>query len=244
MEKTLSLKTKDGKKIYCIHNTGDKLSDSVAVFIHGLTGHPNEHNFFNAAQQYPKKSVDVFRPALYWWNEENRKLHECSLTTHSEDLNRVIQYLKPKYRHIHLIGHSCGSPAILKADHHKAATVTLWDPSHLKKGIKDELKEIKVGNKKHWLVADQFSYLLNKEFVNEWEWFDGKNELELIKQITSPLHVVTAQKGILTGAKSYLDVHSGPHKYTEIKGASHCFDESGTESILLNETLKWIKKNS
>lgn len=244
MEKILSLKTKDGKKIRCIHNTSGKQNDSIAVIVHGLTGHPNEHCFFNAAQQYPKKGVDVFRPALYWWNDENRKLHECGLSTHSEDLNRVLQYLKPKYKYIHLIGHSCGSPTILKADHHKATTVTLWDPSYLENGISDELKEIKVGKKTLWLCEDQFSYLLSKQFVTEWEWFNGTNELELIEKITAPLHIVTAEKGILIGSKRYLDAHSGLNKYTEIKGASHCFDELGTEAMLLKETLNWIKKHS
>jgi hypothetical protein len=244
MEKTLSLKTKDGKKIHCIHNTSTKQNDSVVIIIHGLTGHPNEHCFFNAAQQYPKKGIDVFRFALYWWNKENRKLHECDLTTHAEDLNKVIQYLKPKYKHIHLVGHSCGSPTILKANHQKATTITLWDPSYLESGIKHELKEVTFQMKKYWLCEDQYSYFLGKDFVNEWEWFDGKNELELIKKVTSPLHIVTAQKGILTGSKIYLNAHNGPNKYTEIDGASHCFDELGTESILLKETLLWIKKYS
>ena len=244
LEKTLSLKTKDGKKIHCIHNTSTKKNDSVALFVHGLTGHPNEHTFFNAAQQYPKKGVDVFRPALYWWNDGNRMLHECSLSTHAEDLNRVVQYLRPKYKHIHLVGHSCGSPTILKADHQKATTVTLWDPSYLKNGITKHLREIKVGTKKYWLSEDHIGYLLSKKFVTEWEWFSGKNELELIEQVTVPLHVITAQKGILTRSKNYLTAHDGPNRYTEIEGASHCFDELGAENILLKETLQWIKKHS
>ena len=76
MEKIFSLKTKDAKKIQCTLNTSEKGSNTVVVFVHGLTGHPNDHSFYNAAQTFPKKGVDVFRPALYWWEKGNRMLHE------------------------------------------------------------------------------------------------------------------------------------------------------------------------
>jgi hypothetical protein len=244
MEKIVSLKTNDGKKLRCITNISSKENKSVVVFIHGLTGHPNEHTFYNAAQTFPKKGVDVFRPALYWWDDGNRMLHECGLKTHSEDLNRVLRYLKPKYEHIHLVGHSCGSPTILGSNFKAASTITLWDPSYLKNGIKKHLKEVSVGKKQYWLSEDQIGYLLSKRFVDEWEWFDGVNELEIVKNIEVPLHVITAGKGGLKGAKSYSEISAGPAKYTEIKGATHCFDEAGAEKELLKETLAWIKKYS
>ncbi len=55
MEKQVKLKTKDKHIIYGVLNTSSKKCDKLAIFIHGLTGHPNEHTFYNAANQFPKK---------------------------------------------------------------------------------------------------------------------------------------------------------------------------------------------
>ncbi|MCB9811210.1 alpha/beta hydrolase [Candidatus Nomurabacteria bacterium] len=143
MERVFNLKTKDNKKIYCFHNTGTKKNKAVAVAVHGLTGSPNERSLYNAAHNFPKKGIDVFRSAFYWWSDKkHRKLSECSLATHANDLNTVLRYLRPKYQNITVIGHSIGSIVILKADKSLFDNVILWEPSYLEKGIKQELSKI------------------------------------------------------------------------------------------------------
>ncbi len=242
MEKALNLKTKDGKVIRSTLNCTEKANDTVAVFVHGLTGSPNEHSFHNAAKLFPPKGVDTFRFALYWWEDGNRNLSECSISTHVSDLNRVLQYLRPKYKKIAVIGHSLGSPTILKADKKLFNNVVLWDPSYLKKGIRKSLSEVKINGKLYWLSSDQIDYLLSKEMVDEWEWFNGKNELNLVSNLQKPLLIIAAAKGILKdGSQAYFKAANGKKKFVLIPNATHCFDEEGTESILLRETLAWIK---
>lgn len=113
MEKQLKLRTKDGHIIYGTLNFTSRKSDLLAIFVHGLTGHPNEHTFHGAAQQFPRKGVDVFRFALYTGEKEGRKMSDCTITTHAQDLDSVVSYYRKKYRKIAVIGHSLGSPTIL-----------------------------------------------------------------------------------------------------------------------------------
>lgn len=241
MEKIFNLKSKDGKNIRSIHTTDKRKNSSVVVFIHGLTGHPNEHIYYNAARSFPSKGLDTFRFALYWWEKNNRRLEECSILTHAQDLNKVLQHLRPQYKSVTVVGHSLGSPAILRADNNLFDRVVLWDPSYLEKGIRHELKEITVNKTKYWLSHDQFSYLLSREMINEWEWFNGVNELTLISELDKPLAIIAADKGILKkGSRAYDKAHRGDKKLTLIENATHCFDEEGTETVLLKETLEWI----
>ena len=246
MERIFNLKTKDDKKIYCLHNTGIKKNKSVVIFVHGLTGNPNEHLFYNAAHSFPKKGVDVFRFALYWWSDEkHRKLDECSLTTHVEDLNTTLRYLRPKYKNIIVVGHSLGSPVILKADITLFDNVILWEPSYLEKGIRHELTEVKVNKQTMWLSRDAFSYILKGKLISEWEEFNGKNELHLIAELGKPLKIIAGKKGILLkGSRAYFKVAKEPKELIIIDNATHCFDEAGTEAELLKETLSWVKLNS
>ena len=242
MEKIVNLKTKDGKIIRSIHTQTKKRNNTVAVFVHGLTGAPNEHIFHNAAKLFPTKGVDVFRPALYWWEKNNRNLSDCSISTHAEDLNKVLQYLRPKYKKIAVIGHSLGSPTILKSNKTLFDSVVLWDPSYLQDGIRKSLTAIKIEGKSYWLSHDQFDYLLSTIMIDEWEWFNGKNELALVENLQKPLLIIAAARGILKeGSKLYFKVAKGKKRYVLVPGATHCFDEEGTETLLLDETLTWVK---
>ena len=244
MENKIKLKTKDGHIIYGTLNTSGKKSGTLAVFVHGLTGHSNEHTFHGAAQLFPKKGVDVFRFALYTGEKGGRKLSECTISTHSEDLNKVLSYFRSKYKTIAVIGHSLGSPTILKADVSKVDSVVLWDPSYLAKGSEDRpSKKVKVNGREKYLEEWGTEYLMNPAMVKEWEWFNGKNELDTVAKLNKPLKIIAAGNGILVkGSKEYFKVAQEPKDLTIVKGATHCFDEEDKEDILLSETLKWIKK--
>lgn len=245
MEKTFKLKTSDGHTIYGVINTTDKKSNLLAVFVHGLTGHPNEHFFYNAAQQFPKKGVDVVRFSLYADGKDSRKLSECDVTTHSKDLDTVVRHFRNKYKNIAVIGHSLGSPTILKSDISKVDVIVLWDPSCLWGKKAEGLKQVSINNQATYVTDWGTETILNKNIVKEWEWFDAENELSLIAGLGKPLKVIAAGKGILVnGSKKYIKVAQKPKELTIIAGATHCFDEEGKEKILLDETILWIKRHS
>ncbi|MCB9811211.1 MAG: hypothetical protein H6779_03495 [Candidatus Nomurabacteria bacterium] len=87
--------------------------------------------------------------------------------------------------------------------------------------------------------------MLSGEFVDEWEKFNAKNELDIVSKLEKPIKIIAAKKGILLkGSRAYYKAAKEPKELTIINGATHCFDEEGTETELLKETLSWIKKYS
>jgi len=243
MEKTIKRKTADAHTIYGTLNTGEKVSTTLVVFVHGLTGHPNEHTFHTAAQLYPKKNVDVFRFALYSGEKNGRKLSECTIATHSEDLNVVLKYFRKKYTKLVVVGHSLGSPTILKSDVSLFDAVVLWEPSYLAAKSADMPKKLHLGDREVYIQEWGTEYLMNPKMVEEWQWFNGKNELHLVATLGKPLLVIAAGKGILLqGSKEYVKVAKEPKSLRVIAGATHCFDELGAKDELLTETLRWVKQ--
>lgn len=245
MEKTLSLKAYDGKQIECTTNTGKKKNDTVVVFVHGLTGSQNEHLYFNAAKLFPNKGVDTFRFSLYEYGPKNRTLADCSISTHGKDIDRVIAYLRPKYKTIAIVGHSLGCPSILKSNIDSTDIVILWEPSHLTPDRAKRIKTITLNSKQAFMREGAFDYLMSEEMISEWKEFDGTKELSKINHINKPLLIIAAQKGILvTGSKKYFKVAKEPKELIIVEKATHCFDEEGTEDKVLESTLEWIKKHS
>jgi len=245
MEKQLKLKTTDEHIIYGTLTTGAKPSKVLAVFVHGLTGHPNEHSLFNAARMFPKMGVDVFRFALYTGEKDGRNLSDCTIATHSTDLDQVVKHFRKKYGHISVIGHSLGSPAILKADTNGFDSIVLWDPSYLANARMDLLKQVKIDGRQLYIQEWGTEYLMSPAMLEEWSWFNGENELTIVANLRKPLKIIVAKKGVLVpGSKKYYKVAQEPKELTIIPGATHCFDEEGVEEVLLSQTLQWIKKHS
>lgn len=243
MEKQVTLNAGDRHTIHGVLNTGEKESETLAVFVHGLTGHPNEHIFYNAARRFPKESIDTFRFALYTGEEGGRKLSECTISTHASDLNQVISHFRDTYKTIVVIGHSLGSPTILKSDTSKMDVIILWEPSYLANGR--ENREVKIDGEDKYLEEWGVEYVLSTEMIDEWEWFDGKNELDLVAKLNGTLQVIVAGEGVLKeGGRKYIEVAQDPKEFVEIEGATHCFDEEGVEDQLFEKSLTWIKKHA
>lgn len=55
MQKEVRIKTTDKKTIFGTLDTPKGKSKGLIIFVHGLTGHHNEHIFFNAAKYFTKK---------------------------------------------------------------------------------------------------------------------------------------------------------------------------------------------
>lgn len=55
MQKEVRIKTTDKKTIFGTLDTPEGKSKGLIIFVHGLTGHRNEHIFFNAAKYFTKK---------------------------------------------------------------------------------------------------------------------------------------------------------------------------------------------
>lgn len=245
MEKELSLKAFDGKQVECVINTAKKKSDTVVVFVHGLTGSPNEHLYFNAAKLFPKKGIDTFRFSLYEYGKKNRNLVDCGISTHGQDIDRVVKYLRPKYKTIAIVGHSLGSPSILSSNIDAVDIVILWEPSHMTPDRAKRIKTTKLNGQKVFTREGAFDYFMSEKMIREWKEFDGTKELPIIASINKPLLIIGAQKSsLVAGGKKYFKVAQEPKKLVVVDKATHCFDEEGTEEEVLNATLSWVKKHA
>ena len=106
------------------------MNNPLVVFVHGFTGHKNEHQFFNAARFFEKKGISTFRFDLYSWQDDARKLDDCTLSLHGQDLDTLIKYFRNKgVKKISVVGHSFGGPSVLLSKKKDFDSAVLWDPS-------------------------------------------------------------------------------------------------------------------
>lgn len=236
MEKEIQIPTRDDHIIYGVLNSLQE-SSKLIIFVHGLTGHKNEHIFYNASRFFTSKGFDTFRFDLYSGEEKARRLRDTTIRIHSQDLDEVIAQFKGKYSEIFLIGHSLGGPTILGADLSAVKSVVLWDPSLKLENLKDENC---VYNEELGLYVLEWGveYLISSEMVKEWSELD----LEMVSKIVRPTKIICAGNGILHEHwLEYIDRIGVEHDFVIVEGASHCFDEEGCEERLFEESLEWVE---
>ena len=241
MEKEIKIKTPDKHIIYGTLNTSKKNSNILLIFVHGLTGHRDEHIFYNGAKFFDKNSIATFRFDLYTSNEKGRVLTNSTISTHASDINTVVDYFKKDFKKIFIAGHSLGGASVLKSNTTKIDGIILWDSS-----TKSSLKHLKdfIYNKNlnSYTVNWGTEFLIGKDMLDELKNFSSPKEI--IPEIKKPLKVIVAGKGSLIKAgREYFKYSKNIKEFTVIKGAGHNFNEGNVEQELFKETLSFIKKN-
>lgn len=239
MEKEIKIRTKDGKHIY--GKLRGSLKNPLIIFVHGLTGHMDEHIFYNGARFFEKKGFSTFRFNLYDNWDNARKLHDCDLKTHAGDLNQAVKHFqRKKIKDICAVGHSYGGPAILLSKTENYRAIVLLDPTMdpdvvYRKTIADKKAD---GFIREW----SFKFILGKKMVSE-----AKNLPDfttMAKENKSPVKIILAGGGNAQSKrkKDYFKAFSGPKKMVIFKKAGHTFSEDGVEEKLFSETLSWVDK--
>ena len=241
MEKEIKIPVSGRKCIYGILR--GSLKNPLIIFVHGLTGHMNEHLFYNASRYFERKEFSCFRFNLYGFEKDARKMAECDLSVHGRDLDSVIEYFKKKkVKRIFVVGHSYGGPAVLFSEKKDYDGIVLWEPSYGLKGCFG--RERYVTQLDAYLNDEDWPYgvIFSKKFLADRN-VSNERIRKLIHDIRVPVEIICAGKGILIkGGRKYYAAANKPKKFTIIKKASHCFDEDGTEEKLFKETHFWLKK--
>lgn len=216
------------------------LKRPMILMVHGLTGHMNEHIFFNGARYFDKRGISSLRVSLYSDSEDSstRCLTDCTLKTHAEDINAALSYLRKNgAKKVYVLGHSYGGPSIMLADQKLIDGYILLDASYKPDFIK------MFGAKK--ISKNLFKIDWGVEFLVSRKMKDFSEHLDwdaMAKKITKPMLAIYAAKGILKKSTAhYASIAQGPTKLVGIPNATHCFDEPGTEEKLFNATIKWIQ---
>lgn len=240
MEREVVLKTKDGHNIYGMLTLPRRATRRLVVFVHGLTGHKNEHLFYNGARFFARRGVASFRFDLYSGEKGGRSLMNCTCLTHAGDIDAVVKRFQKRFSKIYLVGHSLGGPSVLMADVKKIFGIVLWDPSSRATLLKLAGKIPRLGSS--YVLKWGTEHLVGKKMRDEWLRFSTPEQLT--GKITVPLLVLCAGKGILKkGGMDYCKYAKGPSRFAVIKNAGHCFDENETAQDLLLETAKWIRRH-
>ena len=239
MEEDIKIPIENKKYIYGILR--GSLKQPLVIFVHGFTGHKNEHQFFNGGRFFERKGFSTFRFDLYNWHKDARKLEECTLSIHGQDLDVVIGYLRKKgAKKIFVVGHSFGGATVLLSKKKNFNAAVLWDSTG-DKDVKLIARYIRELDKYYYQDDSAYGFTISKEMYEE-----NNKQLkpsELIREIRVPIKIIVAGLGIMVneGNKLFQNANE-PKAIAIIPNATHCFDEDGAEEKLLEETYSWFKK--
>lgn len=236
MQKEIQLKTNDGHTIYGTLDSAGK-SKTLLIFVHGFTGHKNEHHYFNGASYFSNKDFDTFRFDFYGQKPDARKLSMISLAQHSLDLKLVIDTFKDGYETVVLVGHSLGAIVILNTDLSGISKIVLWDPADtMKQDLKTKNCEFNADLDKY-IFNIRLSIIVSKELVTEWQAVDMS---ALAEKINLPCKFIFA--GNYNKYEAWKPFLGENTEFAIVEGATHVFVEKGTEEKLFEETYDFITK--
>jgi esterase/lipase len=242
METDIKIKTPDKKLIYGTLCNAEKKSDTLVIFVHGFTGHQNEHIFFNGARFFFENGFDSFRFNLYSGGKNSRNFREVTISKHGEDISTIVKYFCKKYKNIFVVGHSYGGTSLLFVDQVNVSGFVFWDASYIT--AKDSSEQIKYNKGLDAHILDWgMEIIVGKKFITELKKFPDCGDL--ISKINVPVKFITAnEKGNSKAGKKYFASANTPKELVNIDGASHNFDRFSDEQRLFDETLKFIKKTN
>jgi hypothetical protein len=189
MEDIIKISLSNHKFIYGVLRKTE-CTEHLVIFVHGLTGHKNEHIFFNGCKYFSLNGYDSFRFDLYSHLHDVRHFNETTLKIHSNDLSDIIKYFHPKYAKIFLVGHSLGCPIILLSDLSKVAAMIFWEPAQQPNKIFNSATYCFEHD--IFSMKSQIDYLISREMVQEAMEFPQIPQL--LMKIKIPLKIQLAKR--------------------------------------------------
>lgn len=241
-ETSFSIASADkNKSIYGTLSQKKDSSDKLAILAHGLTGNPFEYLHMIARDELISYGYDVCQFWFYGCEPDSRKLHECTLKTHAQDLQSVSSHFKDSYEKIFVAGHSYGGLTTLICNSPDFTAVSLWDPSFKPDRSTDLLGEISEFNA---FINDGHYYgLIGKDMVEEAENTSPEEWEKIARSFSTPCQVVLADPEktfIINDLTDHLSVKS--LDIQKIPGADHCFIENATAPKLAVHCRKWFDR--
>ena len=227
----------DGKVSYSLLNRAD--SDDFVIFLHSLASHTARTLPYLFAYHLQAHGFNVLRLGQYDHRDHGRKLVDCTMAIHAQDLNTAISYVHTTYnpKRIHVVGHSFGGPTILLAKP-KAISAILLDPSHPSRNpFRDAryIKELDLYVKS----SSGLDYHIGPAMVKEAESW---NHTDLTAGYSLPTLIISAGASpLMEVAPAYLAGLQADVKQTIIEGADHTFSAPVFINPLLHECVAWLK---
>lgn len=247
-EDIFSVPMGDGYAIHGRINRADELTDRAVIFCHGLTGHMYEHPYMTARVYFPAHGYDVIRFNFYSDEKDARRITDCTVGLHADDLNRLLTHFSPRYRKLFVAGHSYGGLAILMADPPQIAAASLWDGTFIPFAEDEGFSAPWFFNKElgeYMVNWPPITRVVGKKFYDETRTFTSERMDGWAKNFTKPAQVLAAggfPENISYQEKLFNTLASAEKEFTPIAGASHGFNEGATVFDLLENTHRWFER--
>ena len=240
MEQKFKIDTLDGFKIHGILNHVKENSDKAVFIVHGMAGHVYEYSHKLAAD-FLQSEYDVYRFNFYSANKDARKLIDCDLSIHVQDLEAVLNEYASKYKEIYIIGHSYGGPVIMSSkmpDNLKA--VTLWDPSFALDSFGD-FDSVDVSGRKCYIMRMGFDALINEQMYKDIKLITREWCLDVAGKFGFPVQVIHGSRDVFGRYEESYSSRGNPKNMREyIEGAKHNFANEDHAYILLKNTVAFF----
>lgn len=239
-ETQFNINTDDGHVIHGVLNQAkEKKNKKAVIHAHGLTGWAYEVAQTQMALSFPDHGYDIIRPYLYTWLDGGRRLIDCTIKTHAQDINTVVQHFSKNYDSFFITGHSYGGPTAMLSDQSQFKAMSLWDPTYI------PAKSFENSDDKGDVVLfyEGSGVCLGKDMYDESRKYDQNWAQELSKNVVVPIQVIHASEGMWVKEKeSFHSNASVETDYHIIDKTVHCFVEEGTTEQLLEHSLNWFNK--
>jgi len=243
-EEVFSVPLHDGKKIYGRINYADDYarSDRAVIFCHGLTGHMHEHLYMTARVFFPAQGYDTIRFNFYSGEDDARRITDCTVALHAQDLKTLLAHFAKKYDSIYVAGHSYGGLAM------QIKAASLWDGTFIPFAEDKEFSAPWFFNKElgeymvNWLPIAR---VVGTKFYEETRTFTTERMAQWAKAFTLPTQVLAAggfTENMPYQQKLFDTLASTDKEFVPIDGASHGFNEGSTVFDLLENTLNWFER--
>lgn len=241
-EERFSIATPDGKRIYGVVNRAQDPAGKLLVIAHGVTGFPGEWLHKSAALWFSARGYDVIRFAFYSGEPDARKLTDCTLETHAQDLNLVIAEKRKGYEKLFVAGHSYGGMTALIANPDVDAA-TFWD-STLYSYKEFWERETRYDERSGLYFFDYgFAVPVSPAMVEEGSACDFDKVAALAGRMKAPVQILGAGDGIREdGQRRVYACFREPKDFAIIPGSGHEFTEGGTVFELLEKTYGWFER--
>ncbi len=246
-EEVFSLPLGDGFTLYGRINRPAQKADKAVVLCHGLTGHLYEHHYQVAKNFFTERGYDVYRFNFYGEERNARNITHCTVALHAEDLNKLLDHLKPQYEKLYVTGHSYGGLTVVMANSPHIAAASLWDASFIAVDEDEWWTKNWIYNQEldeYILCWKPIALVVGKKFYEELLTCTGERMRGWVTAFTKPAQVLAAGGFVenLPNQRKLFESLTVEKEWCPIEGAGHGFSVGNEVYDLLENTYRWFQK--
>jgi len=252
MEKPFVFKNKKGKQLVGIlHLPEGKKRWPLVLVCHGFGGTKTYRKFVRLARALEKNGIASFRFDFEGCGDSEGRFENATIKREVSDLESALEFISRK-RNSHknkiaFIGYSMGgviSTRFVVKNKFPARALVFWAPAFNQKSLfliwttKYELRK--------WKEQGFLIYKDKKMGIRYLKENKNKDYSSLLSGIKAPILIIHGKKDEtvpLKFSKKLTRDYKAVKRLIVLSKSDHKFEDFYEQKILINETLKWLKKN-